>query len=98
MLSKEQIDRIDELGLAAANDMRAGVAFMNAAHPRAVRELIAMLRDAQEDAARYHKWRKETASDNGYSEEYVGQTLDAAIQRCCDGAHHAGAGNVCDYT
>jgi len=32
MLSKEQIDRIDELGLAAANDIRAGVAFVNAAH------------------------------------------------------------------
>lgn len=41
----------------------------------------AEIAELRKDAERYSKWRKETAKDNGYSEGYIDETLDAAIER-----------------
>ena len=75
MLSKEQIAYFDK------NPEMVSTADL--------RELIAMLRESQKDAARYRFWRNHTlAAISGSTTDYIDQTIDAAMQLDCDGSNH----------
>lgn len=96
MLSKEQIDRLERAAHAEAIGN-----LMALVDPQTVVDLLAMLRDAQKDAARYRfirEFRPGLILDMLYEDEPIrnkaySSDLDAAIyaamQRDCDGVQHA---------
>ena len=93
MLSKKQINRLDESCediLKWPESTVHRMQFNERANPQTVREIIAMLRESQKDAAQYRFWRNHTlAAISGSTTDYIDQTIDAAMQRDCDGAQHA---------
>jgi hypothetical protein len=76
-------------------NMHCNARFIAAANPKTVIELVAMLREAQKDAARL-EWMFDNADQaleilGRYRESerpWIRTTIDAAMQRDCDGAHH----------
>lgn len=89
----------DQVVIAAVKD-ESIKEFLQAATPQAVSELIAMLREAQKDAARYQWLRSENTGPSMIEmvsddcnppsitlkcEEELDSAIDAAMQRDCEG-------------
>lgn len=95
MLSKEQIDRLEE------DTKRSTAVMVNSIF---LRDLIAMLRESQKDAARY-RWLRSENTNPAMIEivsddcnppsvtlkcgEELDSEIDAAMQRDCDSEQHA---------